>query len=138
MNLRKALLTVALFGVAVLGTSGCEAARGGESAAPPADGTQSPPSGAVTVLIEIHAKEGQEQQARDGLLHAIKTSEKPGFLSSREYEDLDDPGAFYAVQEWENMAAFRQHMTDAAAGDMDEATSMLSEPPRTVVLRIIS
>lgn len=92
-------------------------------------------SDAVTVLIEIHAKEGREDEARQGLVQAIKTSEKPGFLGSREYEDLNDPGAFYAVQEWESVEAFRRHMADAAAGDLDKATEMLREAPRTAMLR---
>lgn len=65
--------------------------------------------GAVTVLIEIHATDGQEHEARDALLHAVRTSEKPGLISSTEYEDLADPGAFYAIQVWENAEAFRAH-----------------------------
>lgn len=90
---------------------------------------------AVTVLIEIHAKEGWEQEARDALLHAISTSEKPGMVDSREFDDINDPGAFYAIQEWENMEAFHQHMQDAADTGMAEATSMLREAPRTTILR---
>ncbi|GAB3497642.1 putative quinol monooxygenase [Amycolatopsis cihanbeyliensis] len=92
----------------------------------------------VTVLIEIHATPGQERQARDSLLHAIQTSEKPGLISSTEYADLDDAGAFYAVQIWEDMDAFHAHMKDAAEGGMNEAIKVLREPPRTAVLRTIS
>lgn len=92
---------------------------------------------AVTVLIEIHANDGQEQQARDSLLHAIQTSEKPGLVSSTEYEDLDDPGAFYAVQAWESVDAFHAHMKDAAENGMNEAIKVLREPPKTAVLRAI-
>ncbi|MGH3584763.1 MAG: putative quinol monooxygenase [Pseudonocardia sp.] len=90
----------------------------------------------VTVLIEIHAKDGEEQQARDALVHAIRTSAKPGFLGSREYADVRDPGAFYAVQEWESTDAFHAHMADAAEG-MEAATAMLREPPKTALLRTI-
>jgi quinol monooxygenase YgiN len=92
---------------------------------------------AVTVLIEIHAKDGQEKDARDGLLHAIQTSEKPGLIGSAEYEDISDPGAFYAVQQWENVEAFQAHMKDAAETGMNEAIQALREPPRTAVLRAI-
>ncbi|WP_306359054.1 putative quinol monooxygenase [Nocardia sp. CC227C] len=91
----------------------------------------------VTVLIEIHANAGQEQQARDSLLHAIQTSEKPGLIGSTEYEDLNDPGTFYAIQTWENAEAFHAHMKDAAENGMDEAISVLREPPRTALLRTI-
>ncbi|MFG2596574.1 putative quinol monooxygenase [Streptomyces sp. NPDC048462] len=91
----------------------------------------------VTVLIEIHAEAGQEQQARDALLHAIQTSEKPGLISSTEYDDVNDPGAFYAIQVWENADAFRAHMEDAANSGMREAIQVLSEHPRTAVLRTI-
>ncbi|MBO8199973.1 putative quinol monooxygenase [Streptomyces smyrnaeus] len=93
--------------------------------------------GAVTVLIEIHGKDGQEHEARDALLHAIRTSEKPGLISSTEYEDLADPGAFYAIQVWENAEAFRAHMDDAARSGMNEAIQVLREHPRTAVLRTI-
>ncbi|MFI0980896.1 putative quinol monooxygenase [Streptomyces sp. NPDC021093] len=93
--------------------------------------------GAVTVLIEIHAKDGQEEEARERLSHAIRTSEKPGLLSSTEYEDLNDPGAFYAVQVWENAEAFRAHMEFAAETGMGEAIRVLRVPPRTVVLRTV-
>ncbi|WP_020672511.1 putative quinol monooxygenase [Amycolatopsis nigrescens] len=92
----------------------------------------------VTVLIEIHANPGQEQQARDSLLHAIQTSEKPGLISSTEYADLNDAGAFYAVQVWEDMDAFHTHMKDAAENGMDEAIKVLREPPKTAVLHTIS
>ncbi|MEU4150803.1 antibiotic biosynthesis monooxygenase [Streptomyces sp. NPDC026659] len=92
---------------------------------------------AVTVLIEIHAKDGAEQEARDALVHAIETSVKPGFLGSRVYADLTDPGAFYSVQQWESARAFHAHMAEAREG-MAEATSMLSRPPRTTVLSHIA
>lgn len=91
----------------------------------------------TTILIEIHAKPGHEQEARDGLVTAIATSAKPGFLSSEVFEDLNDPGAFYAVQTWENAAAFRAHMAEAARG-MAEATSMLRDAPKTSILRQIA
>ena len=92
----------------------------------------------VTVLIEIHASAGQEHQARHSLLHAIQTSEKPGLISSTEYEDLNDSGAYYAVQVWASSAAFHAHMKDATESGMSEAITVLREPPRTTVLRTIS
>jgi heme oxygenase (mycobilin-producing) len=91
----------------------------------------------ITVLIEIHAVPGQEEQARDALLHAIETSEKPGLLSSTEYADVDDSGAFYAIQVWADADAFHAHMADAAKSGMSEALQVLREPPRTTVLRAI-
>ncbi|MDA2807968.1 putative quinol monooxygenase [Nocardiopsis suaedae] len=93
--------------------------------------------GTITVLIEIHAKDGQEHEARDALLHAIRTSEKPGLVGSTEYADLDDPGAFYAVQVWEDADAFHAHMRDAAESGMDEAIRVLRARPRTALLRTI-
>ncbi|MFE0153554.1 putative quinol monooxygenase [Nonomuraea sp. NPDC059007] len=91
---------------------------------------------AVTVLIEIHAKDGREREARDALVHAIQTSAKPGFLSARIFAHATDPGAFYSVQEWESASAFHLHMAEAAPG-MAEATDMLREPPTTAVLQPI-
>lgn len=97
----------------------------------------SSPDDAVMVLIEIHAAPGYEGEARRRLSNAIRTSRKPGMISSREYEDPANPGAFYATQEWESTAAFEAHMRDAAENGMSEAVDVLSEPPRTVVLRPI-
>ncbi|MEV0913423.1 antibiotic biosynthesis monooxygenase family protein [Streptomyces sp. NPDC049967] len=91
----------------------------------------------VTVLIEIHAKDGQEKDARHALLHAIETSAKPGLISSTEYEDIDDSGAFYAIQVWETMEAFHAHMKDAAENGMNEAIQVLRTHPKTAVLRTI-
>jgi quinol monooxygenase YgiN len=92
----------------------------------------------VTVLIEIHAGEGRADDARDGLIHAIKTSAKPGLIASREFEDPSDPGAFFAIQEWESAAAFQAHMHDAAHSGMDEAIQVLRERPRVSVLRTLA
>jgi quinol monooxygenase YgiN len=92
---------------------------------------------AVTVFIEIHAKVGEESVARDALIHAIATSDKPGFLGSSVYEDLRDPGTFYSIQEWQDTASFQAHMGEAREG-MAEATSMLRDAPRTAVLRKIA
>ncbi|MFE0801224.1 antibiotic biosynthesis monooxygenase [Streptomyces sp. NPDC058812] len=86
-------------------------------------------------MHQIHAKDGQEHEARDSLLHAIQTSEKPGLVSSAEYEDLNGPGAFYAVQVRENADAFRAHMEDAAKSGMNEGIQVLREHPETAVLR---
>ncbi|MGN5630434.1 putative quinol monooxygenase [Streptomyces sp. AC154] len=93
--------------------------------------------GTVTVLIEIHAKDGQEEDARHALLHAIETSAKPGLISSTEYEDTGDAGAFYAIQVWENVEAFHAHMEDAAENGMNEAIQVLRAHPKTAVLRTI-
>lgn len=92
---------------------------------------------AVTILIEIHARAGQEEEARDALVTAIATSLKPGLLDSQVFEEIDDPGAYYAVQRWENADAFRAHMAEAAGG-MAEATSMLREAPRTAILHHVA
>ncbi|MFI6299392.1 putative quinol monooxygenase [Nonomuraea sp. NPDC050790] len=91
---------------------------------------------AVTVLIEIHAKDGREQEAREALIHAIETSVKPGFLGAQIFAHATDPGAFYSIQEWENASAFHAHMAEMAPG-MPEATAMLAEPPATTVLHPI-
>lgn len=92
---------------------------------------------AVTILIEIHAKPGREQEARDALTHAIATTVKPGMVSAEIFADERDPGAFYSTQIWENPDFFKLHMGEVHGG-MAEATSMLREPPRTTILRKIA
>lgn len=92
---------------------------------------------AVTILIEIHAKPGREQEARDALTHAIATTVKPGMVSAEIFADEHDPGAFYSTQIWENANFFQLHMGEVRGG-MAEATAMLREPPRTTILRRIA
>ncbi|GAB3560809.1 putative quinol monooxygenase [Spelaeicoccus albus] len=92
----------------------------------------------VTVLIEIHAKCGQEQEARDALLRAIQTSDKPGLVGSTEYADLGDRGTFYAIQVWENARAFHAHMEDAARAGMSQAIQVLREQPKIALLSHLS
>lgn len=90
----------------------------------------------VTVFIEIHAKEGEENIARKAFTTTIATAEKPGLLSYKIFEDSNDPGTFYSTQEWENVEAFNAHMSAAKAG-LKEATSMLRDAPRTSILKCI-
>lgn len=94
----------------------------------------------VTILIEIHAKKGQEDFTQKTFTETITTSHKPGMISSIVYADKNQPGVFYSVQEWENIEAFQQHMKDAKASEekFAEVTSMLSEAPKTSVLKRIN
>lgn len=93
----------------------------------------------VTVLIEIHAKEGQEDLARETFTHTVATAHKPGMLSAMVYEDKLTPGTYYSVQEWESIEDFKSHMRDAKASPTEYAdkTSMLRDAPRTSILRRI-
>lgn len=90
----------------------------------------------VTLFIEIHAKEGKEEIVREVFTTTIATSEKPGLLGYKIYEDSSDPGCFYSTQEWENEEAFHAHMRAAKTG-LNEAVNILREPPRTNILRRI-
>jgi len=98
------------------------------------DGKKYPDS--VTIFIEIHAKDGEEEFARQTLVTAIETTEKPGLLSYEIFEDSNDPGAFYSSQEWENIEAFQAHMGAVGSGKGD-ATAMLREEPKVSILKSI-
>ncbi|TGE35360.1 antibiotic biosynthesis monooxygenase [Desulfosporosinus fructosivorans] len=90
----------------------------------------------VTVFIEIHAKDGEEEFARKAFMTTIATTEKPGLLSYEIFEDSNYPGTFYSTQEWENIEAFHAHMSAAKSG-LKEATAMLRDAPRTSILKRI-
>lgn len=90
----------------------------------------------VTIFIEIHAKEGEEEVTRKAFTTTIATTEKPGLLSYEIFEDSNDPGTFYSTQEWENIEAFHAHMSAAKSG-LREAASMLRDTPRTSILKCI-
>jgi len=93
----------------------------------------------VTVLIEIHAKEGQEEIARETFSHTVATAHKPGMLSAMVYEDKLAPGTYYSVQEWESVEDFKSRMRDAQASatEYSDKTSMLRDAPSTSILRRI-
>ncbi|RII34217.1 antibiotic biosynthesis monooxygenase [Clostridium chromiireducens] len=90
----------------------------------------------VTILIEIHAKDGQEEVARKVFTTTIATTEKPGLLSYEIFEDSSDKGTLYSIQEWENVEAFQAHMSAAKSG-LKEATEMLRDMPRISILNQI-
>lgn len=90
----------------------------------------------VTIFIEIHAKDGEEEAARKAFTTTIATTEKPGLLGYEIFEDSNDPGTFYSTQEWDSIEAFHSHMSAARSG-LKEATSMLSDAPRTSILKRI-
>lgn len=90
----------------------------------------------VTILIEIHAKDGEEDVARQAFTTTIETSEKPGLLSYEIFEDINDPAVFYSTQEWESVEAFHAHMNAAKTG-LKDATKMLRDAPRTSILKRI-
>ncbi|QOX65712.1 antibiotic biosynthesis monooxygenase [Anoxybacterium hadale] len=90
----------------------------------------------VTIFIEIHAKDGEEDIARQAFTTTIETSEKPGLLSYEIFEDINDPAAFYSTQEWESVETFHAHMS-AAKNGLRDATKMLRDAPRTSILKRI-
>ena len=93
----------------------------------------------VTILIEIHAKEGQEDFARETFTQTIATAHKPGMISAIVYEDILNAGTFYSVQEWESIEDFKSHMQEAKASPsaFADKTSMLRDIPKTSVLKRI-
>ncbi len=93
-------------------------------------------SNSVTIFIEIHAKDGQEEVARKEFTTTIATTEKPGLLNYEIFEGSSDKGTFYSIQEWENVEAFQAHMSAAKSG-LKEATGMLRDMPRISILKRI-
>lgn len=90
----------------------------------------------ITILIEIHSKDGEEELARNTFVTAITTTEKPGLLSYEIYEDIKNPGTFFSSQVWESIEDFKAHMGAVNSGK-GEATSMLREAPKVRVLKSI-
>ena len=70
--------------------------------------------------------------------HGIASAEELTHLAADWEAWAKDPGAFFAIQEWENVAAFQAHMHDAADNGMDQAIQVLRERPRVSVLRTIA
>lgn len=95
----------------------------------------------IKVIVELKAHPGQRDQLRAVFEQMLEVhgSNLPGFLGSRRYEKLDDPDVLVEIAEWESAEARDAHMRDAAAsGTYAPLVSMVAEPFRVVVLRLLA
>lgn len=89
------------------------------------------------VLIEIKAAPGKEDLTRSTFVHTIQTSHKPGILSAQIFEDTAKPGVLYSLQEWEDEAAFRKHMSDNTQGLEESKATMMDGLPKLTILKFL-
>ncbi|MBB4004252.1 putative quinol monooxygenase [Aurantimonas endophytica] len=91
----------------------------------------------VFVWIEIEAAPERIDETREMFHTTIKTYPKPGMLSAVVFEDTQRPGVFHSMQEWEDEAAFQEHMSEADGqeGGLEHATRTLKGPPKLSILK---
>jgi quinol monooxygenase YgiN len=125
------------FMIASAAVTGASAAAAAASAADDVAGANA--KGPRTfVLIEIKAAAGKEDLTRKTFVEVIKTSHKPGILSAQIFEDAAKPGVFYSLQEWEDEAAFRKHMSDNTQGLEESKAAMMDGLPKLTILKFLS
>jgi quinol monooxygenase YgiN len=81
--------------------------------------------------------------ARRELLQAmvdwtVSVRRSTGALTANVYEDVEEPGVFGLVGEWESPTAFEAHLRSDAFGVLLGALELLARPARLTVARLAS
>jgi quinol monooxygenase YgiN len=96
------------------------------------------PGGArVSVIAEIKAKAGHEEEVRVILHELVWPSRKePGCEAYHLLEDKHHPGNFSTYEEWESVAALEKHLAgDGAKAALEKAKPMLDGEMKLTVFR---
>lgn len=91
----------------------------------------------IKVIVELHAKPGKRTELKN-LLASVAAAlgpGEPGFLSSAQYEVLDDPNIVIEIADWESAevraAAMQKAMSSGAYAPLGE---LLAAPFRATVI----
>ena len=93
--------------------------------------------GKVSVIAEIKAKAGHEEEVRV-ILHELVVASRAEEGCEVYYllEDKKKPGSFSTYEEWANVEAVEKHLAgDAATTALGKAKPMLAEELKLTVLR---
>jgi quinol monooxygenase YgiN len=96
------------------------------------------PGGArISVIAEIHAKAGHEEEIRVILHELVAPSRaEPGCEIYHLLEDKKQPGSFSTYEEWANVASLRQHLSSASAkAALEKAQPMLDGEMKLTIFR---
>lgn len=92
----------------------------------------------ITVIAQIRAKSGNEDEVRSALAKLAGPSLKePGCLKYNVLEDKHYTGSFFTHEEWESEAALETHL-QANKAALDKAKALLSEDMRISVLKLLA
>ena len=93
------------------------------------------PDDKITVIAELRAKSGHEDEIRKNLEALVGPSRKePGCLRYDLYESKYYTGDFFTHEEWESEAALEKHL-DGAKHKLNQAKALLREDVRICILK---
>ncbi len=92
----------------------------------------------ITVVAQIRAKSGHEDEVRKAFTAVVGPSQKEaGCISYHLFEDKHYTGSFFTVEEWESEEALDTHLR-VNKGALDKAKALLREDLRISVLKLVA
>jgi quinol monooxygenase YgiN len=98
---------------------------------------KSPGGAHISVIAEIHAKAGHEEEIRV-ILHelVVPSRAEPGCEVYHLLEDKKHPGSFSTYEEWESVASLENHLAGAdAKAALEKAQPMLEGEMKLSIFR---
>lgn len=92
----------------------------------------------ISVVAQIRAKSGHEDEVRTILAGLVGPSQKEaGCLKYNVFEDKHYTGSFFTYEEWQSEAALDKHL-DGAKDTLNKVKALLREDLRISVLRLLA
>ena len=92
----------------------------------------------ISVVAQLRAKSGHEDEVRSGLEKLVQPSQKEaGCLIYHVLEDKHYPGSFFTHEEWESEEALEEHLRVNKDG-LNAVKALLREDLRISVLKLIA
>jgi len=84
---------------------------------------------AVTVIAEVHAREGLADQLRESLQQGREVARgSDGCESFEVFVGIDDPNRFYMVERWTSEDLHAKHFQEKVAPELERYKSLLDRP----------
>lgn len=94
----------------------------------------------VTVMAQLKAKEGMEEQLQKELLHLVDhTRKEPGCLNYDLHVSSTEPGSFFFYENWISKMALEMHFETPHFKHLEKiAPNILSNPADIKILKMVS
>lgn len=102
------------------------------------DKESSTTSNQISVIAQIRAKSGHEDEVRSMFEKLVGPSQKEaGCIKYHVFEDKHYTGSFFTYEEWESEEALETHLSANKAG-LDKAKALLREDLRISILKLLA
>lgn len=101
-------------------------------------GSDKPVSTQISVIAQIRAKSGHEDEVRTLISHLAEPSRKePGCLKYDVFEDAYYTGSFFSYEEWKSEADLDTHLAANKEG-LGKLKALLREDLRISTIKLLS